>query len=150
MTTTSAPSPTPSPRAASRPRPRTRVRAVIVAGAVLAALTVWAVASPLLGVELRAAPDGGDPMTVGPPAVVTSSLLAASAGWALLALLERVTARAGRVWSVIAVAVLLASLAGPPAGVSAGATAALTAMHLAVGAVLIPLLPRAAHAAGAA
>jgi hypothetical protein len=63
------------------------------------------------------------------------------AGWGLLALLERFTARPRTSWTVIAVGVGLLSLAGPlstiaPTTVTNGLSLAL--MHLAVAAVLIP------------
>jgi hypothetical protein len=59
------------------------------------------------------------------------------AGWALLALLERLTART--IWTVTA---LLASLGGPlsRSGITAANRAVLVLPHLAVGAVLIPAL----------
>jgi hypothetical protein len=76
--------------------------------------------------------------------VVLTTLLAGLAGWGLLALLERFTTRARRTWIVIALVVLVLSLAaGPLGGVTAGAKVALACLHLAAGAVLIPLLGRA-------
>jgi hypothetical protein len=62
----------------------------------------------------------------------------AAAGWASPALLERLTARARTIWTVIAVAVLMLSLlAGPAAGITSGAKAGLALLHLAVGVVVI-------------
>lgn len=113
-----------------------------MAGAVLAAVAVWTVADPVLGIELLVEMDA-EPQPVGVQAVVASSLVADLAGWGLVALLERVTTRARRVWTVTALAVLMLSLLGPPAAVTTAATVALAAMHLAVAVVLIPTLTRA-------
>lgn len=126
----------------TRSSARTRaVRALGVGGAVLAAVAVWTVADPVFGVELLVEMDA-ELQPVGVEAVVTSSLVASLAGWGLLALLERVTARARRVWTVTALVVLMLSLLGPPAAVTTAATVALAAMHLAVAGVLIPALTR--------
>lgn len=126
----------------TRSRARTRAaRALGVAGAVLAAVAVWTVADPVLGIELLVEMDAR-PQPVGVEAVVASSLVAGLAGWGWVALLERVTARARRVWTVTALVVLMLSLLGPPAAVTTAATVALAAMHLAVAGVLIPALTR--------
>lgn len=119
-------------------RPRTSYRATAVGATVLAAVAVWVVAVPLLGVDLFI-PTAGS--TVGPGAVALTALLAALLGWALLHLLERHTTRARRIWTVTAGVIALLSLAGPPtSGASAAATTTLVAMHVAVAAVLIPTL----------
>ncbi|MGI8329863.1 DUF6069 family protein [Actinomadura scrupuli] len=121
------------------------LRALAVTGAVAAALTVWAVAVPLAGIE-PAVRTGGGTQPVGPGAIATSALLAGLAGWALLAALERLTSRARRTWTIIAVVVLVLSLSGPLGnGAHTTATVALAGMHLAVGAVLIPALRRSAR-----
>lgn len=126
----------------TRSRARTRAaRALGVVGAVLAAVAVWIVADPVLGVELLVEMDA-EPQPVGVEAVVASSLVAGLAGWGVVALLERVTARARSVWTVTALVVLMLSLLGPPAAVTTAATVALAAMHLAVAVVLIPALTR--------
>lgn len=114
-------------------------RALGVAGAVLAAVAVWTVADPVLGIELLVEMDT-EPQPIGVQAVVASSLVSGLAGWGLVALLERVTARARRVWTGTALVVLMLSLLGPPAAVTTAATVALAAMHLAVAVVLIPAL----------
>jgi hypothetical protein len=123
-------------------RARTR-RGLVVAGATAAALAVWMVADPVAGLDL-AAESGGTVRPVGPGAVATVSLLAALAGWALLAVMERLsarrrTARPRRTWAIVAVAVLVVSLAGPlGSGADAASTAVLAGMHVAVAAVLVP------------
>jgi len=111
-----------------------------VLGGVTAALAVWAAAVPLAGTELTVRMNGTS-QPVGPGAVVAMSLLAGLAGWALLAVLERFGRRSRRTWTVIAVAVLVLSLAGPlGSGVNAASALVLAGMHLAVGAVLVTTL----------
>jgi hypothetical protein len=129
---------------------RTRARLVAVAGAVSAALAVWVVVEVIAGVDLRApAPGGGGTHDVGPLTVVVPSLVAASAGWALLAGLERFTRRARAIWAPVAIVVLVLSLGGPlPAtGISTANQVALAAMHVAVAVTLIPLLMRSGERA---
>ncbi|MCZ7437406.1 DUF6069 family protein [Micromonospora sp. WMMC241] len=134
---TTIPSPTARPV-------RRRDRLLTVLGATVATLVGWAVAVPLAGVELTAR-NGGVEQRVSPVAVAVSTLLAGLAGWALLALLERLTGRARTVWTVVAVLVLLLSLLGPVGGgVGRAATLTLVALHLLAGAVLVPGLRRTA------
>ncbi|MBU8861044.1 MULTISPECIES: DUF6069 family protein [unclassified Micromonospora] len=131
------------PAVAARPnRRRDRLLTVVAAAAVT--LLGWVVAVPVAGVEL-AARTGSAEQRVTPVAVAVSTLLAGLAGWALLALLERLTARARTAWTVVAGLVLLVSLLGPLGG-GAGSAAALTlvALHLVAGAVLITGLRRTA------
>jgi hypothetical protein len=75
-------------------RPR-RARALAVIAAALAALAVWLVTDPLLGIHLTGptAPGSQQLQPITPAMVAGGSLVAALAGWALLALLERFTAR---------------------------------------------------------
>jgi hypothetical protein len=128
------------------PKSRIRVvRAAAVAGAAGAALAVWAVAVPLAGATLTVRLNGTT-QPVGPGAVAATALLAGLAGWLLLAVMERFGRRPRRAWAVTAGLLMGASLAGPlHSGVGGGAAAALAAMHLAVGAVLITVLPRTAN-----
>jgi hypothetical protein len=117
-------------------RPR-RARAPAVIAATLAALAVWLITDPLLGIDLTGTTRPGSqqlqPIT---PALV------AGAGWALLALLERFTARARTIWTAIALLAALLSLAGPLSTLASteANVLALALMHLAVAAVLIPIL----------
>ncbi|GAA1243210.1 hypothetical protein GCM10009609_03330 [Pseudonocardia aurantiaca] len=109
----------------------------------LAALAVWVLAVPIAGIDLAAAPIGGVVAPVGPVAVAAGPLFAGLSGWALLALLERRTARPRRTWTVVAVAVLALSLVNPlVGGMGAASVLTLVTMHLVTGAVLIALLPR--------
>jgi hypothetical protein len=139
MTTTS-PRQTVTPAECARIRRRTRALAILASAG--ATLTLWTIAHPLAGVDL-VVDTGSGPTTVTPIAVVLSTVVAGLAAWALLALLERLTSRAAAVWTWIACAVLAISLLGPiGSAVGGGATVALVAMHLATGAVLVPILAR--------
>ena len=121
-------------------RPGQRTRALAVLGAAAAALTVWALAGPLAGVDLRVHL-GPATQHVGPATVAIVSILAGLAAWALLAALERFTPRARTVWTAIALVTLALSLAGPlSSGATTATKVALTGMHLAAAAVLVPML----------
>jgi hypothetical protein len=124
-------------------RPR-RARAPAVIAATLAALAVWLITDPLLGIDLTGTtrPGSQQLQPITPALVAGASLAVALAGWALLALLERFTARARTIWTAVALLVALLSLAGP-LSILASTEAnvlALALMHLAVAAVLIPIL----------
>lgn len=127
-----------------------RVRALAVASATVAALIVWLIAKPLLGITLTIPMTGGDQtMVVGWVSVLVISLVASLAAWGLLAVLERLTPHARTAWTAIAAAVLLLSFAGPfgaASNASAGTKVALALMHIAVATVLIPLLARTSPA----
>jgi hypothetical protein len=99
---------------------------------------VW-IAAQATGVELEVATTWVPPMVIGLPMVASAALAASLAGWGALALLERLTSRARRIWTTVAVATLLISLTPLPAAEAAtGTRAFLALMHIAVGAVLIP------------
>ena len=118
-----------------------RTRALGVAGAVLAAAAVWAVAVPLLGLHLMIRFGNAAPESVGIGLVVGASLIGSLLGWGLLAILERRTARARTIWTVVAMTLLLVSLSLPlSAGTTASTKVVLAMMHVAVAAVLIPAL----------
>ncbi|MEP7026630.1 MAG: DUF6069 family protein [Actinomycetota bacterium] len=121
------------------------IRASAVAGATAAAIAVWAVAVPLAGATL-AVRTNGTTHPVGPGSVAAVALLASLAAWLLLAALEHYARRPRRAWSVTAGVLMGASLSGPlSSGIGGGAIVALAAMHLAVAAVLISVLPRTAR-----
>lgn len=122
-----------------------RVRTIAVGGAVLATGLVW-LAAHVLDIDLRVDQRNGQPpMIVGLPLVIGSTLALALLGWGALAVLERYIRRARTIWTVIAVAVLMLSFV-PILGVEAtsGTKSVLSLMHLAVAAVLIPMLRRSA------
>ncbi|MEU8125028.1 DUF6069 family protein [Spirillospora sp. NPDC049024] len=122
-------------------------RALTVAGGAAAALALWAAAGPVAGLDL-AAETGGEVRPVGAGPVVAAGLIVGLAAWGLLAVLERATARPGRVWTTVAAAVLVLSMIGPLGGAADGASmAVLAGMHLVVAAVLIPGLGRSARPA---
>ena len=116
-----------------------RTRALSVGGAIVAAVAVWVVAVPLLGLHLVIRFGSGAPQTIAVGFVVGATLIASLAAWGLLALLERRTARARSIWTIVAVAVLIVSLALPlSAGTTTTSKIVLALMHVAVAAVLIP------------
>ncbi|MFG2085865.1 MULTISPECIES: DUF6069 family protein [unclassified Spirillospora] len=118
-------------------------RALGVAGAVAAPLTVWVVGDPLLGHELVVEQSGREATNLGAVQIIVFALAASLLGWALLAILERVTTHALRIWTVVAVVVLALSFL-PLTGVEAtgGSKTVLALAHIAVAAVLIPLFWR--------
>jgi Family of unknown function (DUF6069) len=125
-------------------------RALGVAGGVAAALAVWAIAVPLLGIHLLVRFGNGAPQNVGLDVVVGASLVASLCGWGLLASLERRTARARTIWTGVALVFLLVSVSLPlSAGTTTSTRVALALMHLAVAAVLIPVLRRSVPARAA-
>jgi hypothetical protein len=118
-----------------------RTRALGVAGAVIAAVAVWVVEVPILGLHLNIRFGSGAAQTIGIGFVVGATFFASLLGWGLLAMLERRTARALPIWTAVAVVVLLVSLSLPLiAGIATSTKVALVAMHLAAAAVLIPIL----------
>jgi hypothetical protein len=132
--------------AAASPKARRVTRAGAAGLAASAAALVWVVVDPLLGVDLSVTRSGATTV-VGPGVVVGMALGAALLGWAFLAVLERFTSRAGRVWTITALAVLLLSFAMPFNSGEADTSAkwSLLVMHVAVGAVLIPILSRSSR-----
>ncbi|MEX5719393.1 DUF6069 family protein [Geodermatophilus maliterrae] len=144
--TTSAPAPAPAPTVVPsdrRGRVAVRPAALAVVGGVAAATLAWTVAVPLLGVDPRVGVPGGE-QPVGAGSVVVAAAVAGLLGWALLAVLVRVSPRATTVWRAVALVVLLLSFGGPVAmGVGTASVVVLLALHAAVAAVLVPLLPRA-------
>ena len=124
-----------------------RTRALCAAGGALAAAAAWAVEVPLLGIHLNIRFGPGHVQTIAVGQVIGVSLAASLLGWLLLAMLDRRTTQARRLWTTIALVALAVSLALPLA--AATTTAALTGlivMHLAVGAAVIPAMARTARA----
>jgi hypothetical protein len=125
-------------------------RIAIVGIAVVAALVVFAVASLLTTVRTPAM-NGMPVQSLNAGFVVAVSAVASLLGWGLLALLEKLSASGRTIWRVITVVVLALSLGGPfsGSGITTGNRLWLAAMHVAVGLVLIALLPGAGRKAGA-
>jgi len=122
----------------------------VVLAAPLGALAVWAVAVPLVGVEL-AVPGS----TVGPAAIGVCAALVVLAAWPVRTLFARRADRAGLDpcaapvgWRVTCAVILAVSLLGPIGASSAGAVIALSVVHGVVGAIVVGGLdPRRARRA---
>ncbi|RQX13622.1 hypothetical protein DLJ58_03620 [Micromonospora arida] len=114
----------------------------MAAGAIVVAVVEFALLRSAAGVDL-AVRSANSTRQITVAAVIVAAAVAALAGWALLAVLERRTNRSRVWWTSIAGAVLLLSLVvGPPSGVGGGAKATLALLHLSVGVILILGLPR--------
>ncbi len=126
---------------------RRKARLLAVVSATVAALIVWVVAELAVGIDLRTPAFGSwSSFDVNAAVVIVTAAAAGLLAWGLLALLERMTARARAVWTAIAVVVFVLSLGQPMSG--SGITSAnrlwLALMHVAVAVVLVPLLGRTA------
>jgi len=122
---------------------RRAVRALALTSAALGASAVWAIADAM-GVDFRLR-DAQSSVVIGLPTVIGFTLLCAGLGWAALAVLERFSRRAVRLWTGLAVAVLVLSIV--PIFLehaTAGTRAGLVVIHLAVAVVVIPLLRQSA------
>ena len=120
---------------------RTPVAAVL--GATAAAVVIWALATAA-GADLTVSFGPSQPIqNVTLVNVVVAALAGSLAGWGLLALLRRFTAKARAVWTVTAIIAAVLSLAGPLSAIaSAGTKVSLVAMHLTVATVMIVALRR--------
>jgi hypothetical protein len=124
---------------AARNRRIRRATAVVGTAAVIAVL--WAIGAGL-GVDYVLSDSTGTAVISLLAAVIATAMFALL-GWGALALLERFTRRGMAIWTVLAVVVALLSVV--PVFLeeaTAGTQAALTVLHLAVAAVLIPLFRR--------
>jgi hypothetical protein len=139
MITTSATLATPATISA----PNRRLRAGAVGGALLATGAVW-LAGHALGVTFQVA-TGGPPQTFSLPFLLGFTLQIALAGWITLAILERYTRHALRIWTAVGMTVLALSFAPIAiAGASAPTKAALSLIHLSVAGVLLVTMRRSA------
>jgi Family of unknown function (DUF6069) len=124
-----------------------RARPLCAAGGALAAALAWTVEVPLLGIHLNFRFSSGHIQTIAVGQVIGVTVAASLLGWLLLALLERRTPHARLIWTTIALAALAASLALPLAvATTTSAAAGLIAMHLTVGAAVIPAMAHTARA----
>jgi hypothetical protein len=80
---------------------------------------------------------GSSSRDVGLLSVVVTAVVVGAAGAGLLRILERRTPGARRVWTGVAMAVWVVSLAGPAGARTVPAGLTLAAIHLVVGAVVI-------------
>lgn len=122
-------------------RARRLTRAAGVAGGTLVNAVIWLIATAL-GVDFVLTDSTGTGV-VDLPTTVIFTVIFGLLGWGSLALLERFTRRGLAIWTVLAVAVVLASMV-PIFLVQAttGTQVALVLIHLAVGAALIPAARR--------
>jgi hypothetical protein len=132
-------------------KPVTRVpgksRLAVVGATSAAALVAWAVLSPLAGIDLKAE-QGTSTIDVTVVSVFVAATAMACAGWGLLALLERRTVNARKIWTILAAAACVPSLGSPlVSGIGIGAKLGLASLHLIVGAVVIAGLRRTALSA---
>jgi hypothetical protein len=128
-----------------------RARALCAAGGALAAALAWTVEVPLLGIHLNFRFGTSHIPMIAVVQVIGASLAACLLGWLLLAMLDRRTPHARRLWTTAALAALAASLALPLAVATTPATttsavAGLIVMHLTIGAAVIPAMARTARA----
>lgn len=127
-------------------------RLVAVAATVAAALLVWAIMRYGAGVSLRtpAFSAGHQPSVLTPGFVAAVSGLVSLGAWGFIEVAERRFHRPRRVWLATGLVALGISLSAPLSGhgVTTSQRIALACMHLAVGAVLIPMFARSAAAVG--
>ena len=110
----------------------------------LAALFIWVIAVPVLGIALVVEFPGAPPQTVSPLSVAAAPLVAGLIAWVLLWVSRRFLRAGLAVWRIFAVAVLVLSLSGPAiGGATVAVTTTLSLMHLAVAGVLVLGLPGA-------
>ena len=128
----------------------TRVRrALAVVAATAAATALWAIGRYAAGIHVHSpGMSGHRPVTVGAEAVIAAAAVAGLAGWALLAVLERLSTHARTAWTVTAIVVALLSVSAPLSGtsVSASSRTLLVLLHVTVAATLIPLMRRSSTA----
>ncbi|HEY9293349.1 MAG TPA: DUF6069 family protein [Microlunatus sp.] len=119
-------------------------RGATIVVALIAALLDWLICTKIIGLSLIV-DQGFGPTEVMPALVAAAPILSGLSAWALLAILERATpARAGTIWRIVAVIVMILSLYSPITMALATSTAiALVSMHLVVGVILIIGVPRA-------
>ncbi len=121
---------------------RVGYRLLIVTGSVAAAVLVWGVAS-LFGESLVVTSPAVGTISIGLVLVIATALPVALAAWGVLALLQRWTRNAPRIWIIVSVAILLVAVVSVLAiTATPGVKLTLAVMHLAVGLPLAFALPR--------
>ena len=127
-------------------RSERRVRLAGVAAAVLVAELIWIAAELVFDIRLQATAGNGypEPVDISPLTVAVASLALSLLGWAVLSVLERLTRHARRIWLSLALVALAVSLSMPLSGtgITVGNRIVLVLMHVAVAAVVIPVLYR--------
>jgi hypothetical protein len=125
-------------RATTRPQSLLATRALVVVAAVVTAALAWVVIVPLLGNDITVpkSPSSSERIDLAIGPVIVMSALASLAGWALLTILERFTAKARIIWTAVALVVLVATMPWD-ADFTSGERLGLVILHLAVA---IPLI----------
>ena len=119
------------------------MRIFAVHNAVVAAVVAWFVEVHVLGIHLGIRFGTGAATTLGLAQIIGVSLAVSLLGWALLSIAERRLPRAAILWTVVAVGVVVASLALPlTATTSTTAMIGLIIMHILIGAGFIPFMYR--------
>jgi hypothetical protein len=117
------------------------VLAVVGLGAA-APFLAWLVLSPIAGVDMSVTTAQAE-TTVGPASVLVSGAVASLGALAAAWLARRFAGRPRRAFTIVALAVLVVSLAGPIGSAnSTSAALGLTVLHLVVAAVVVPLVAR--------
>ena len=129
----------------------TRTRALVVVVSVAAALAVWLISSLVLSSDVTVpdSPGSAERHALGTADVMLTATVAALAGWALLAVLERFTSRARAIWTAVAVAVFVVMLPYLP-GYVAVERVVLVLLHTAVAVPLVVGLRRTSRQPSAA
>ncbi|HYH11183.1 MAG TPA: DUF6069 family protein [Thermomicrobiales bacterium] len=119
-----------------------QVRAMAIVDAIIANVLVLIVGRVVIG-DYPVATVGDDDQTIGFAQVILVTALVGLVAWGLLALLERVTARAAAIWTTIALVVFLLSMLGPlDGGVDTSSKVVLALMHIGAAATIIPIMLR--------
>lgn len=129
-------------------RARHAERLLVILAAVAATALVWLVATTGLRLELSQPGFGTQAAeTLSLWWVAAVAAIAGLAAWGMLAIIERRTRRAPMVWLIVSLVALGLSLVGPMSGegIDGANRLALAAMHVAAGAVVIPLFYRSAR-----
>ncbi len=115
-----------------------RDRALVIIAALVGALLVWVIARLLVADPLMVERGNGDgTITIGPIEAIVATLIGGLLAWAALAALERFTRQASRIWLILAVVVLALTMLALGQAMGTETAIALSALHLAVGVVLI-------------
>jgi hypothetical protein len=121
-----------------------RPRIIGIVGAVLLAELVWVAATRVGGLDIQAPASQSNPQpaSIGPLAAGLASLVASLLAWGLAAGVRGLTRRSRGAWLALAVLGLAVSLVMPLSGwgVSMADRLVLVSMHVAVAAVVVPLL----------
>lgn len=129
----------------ARPKADRRLRLLAVAAAIALPVLIWVLAVPVFDADLRVTDDRVDPpkvQEIGLGAILFIATVSSLLGWASLAVLERFTRHAAKIWAGVAVLVLALSYLPLLGTMTSGARFTFAVLHLAVGLVLIPNLYR--------